>query len=144
MLRFAVFLVAIFVSIATQVVARECKAEFKPATTTGLVTRMTLNRFADHYELQFLTPAQLPLLDLVVEIDGNKQLMFLAGGLDDELFVATDEENGVGVTKRTLDALGAGEVIAVSGKNADGKAERAEFPLTGFKAALKKMGKGCG
>jgi hypothetical protein len=143
MLRLIFILVAIFFSATSGAFAKDCKAEFKPTNTTGLVTRMTLYKFADHYELQFLTPAQLPLLDMVVEVDGGKQSMFLAGGLDDELFIATDDENGVGVTKRTLEALGAGKEIKVSGRNAEGKAESAEFKLKGFMAAVKKMGKGC-
>jgi hypothetical protein len=143
MLRFIVILATIFFSVMTVAFAKDCKVEFKPTHTTGLMTRMTLYKFTDHYELQFLTPAQLPLLDMVVEIDGVKQPMFLAGGLDDELFIATDDENGVGLTKRTLEALGAGKEIRVSGRDAEGKAESAEFKLTGLKPAVKKMGKDC-
>ena len=136
--------IALFFVILTGASAKECASKFEPEATTGLITRMTLYKFADHYELQFLTPSQLPLIDMIVEIDGVKQPLFLAGGLDDELFSVTDDESGIAVGETTLGALAVGAVLVVKGHGAEGKAEEAKFALKGFGAATKKMGKGCG
>ena len=62
---------------------------------------------------KFLTPAQLPLLDMTAEIDGVKQAVFLAGGLDDELFMITDDENGIGVSQKMLDSLAKGKELVM-------------------------------
>lgn len=62
---------------------------------------------------KFLTPAQLPLLDMTAEIDGVTQRVFLAGGLDDELFMITYDENGIGVSQKMLDALAKGEELVM-------------------------------
>ena len=143
MLRYVFIIIALLFSTATGAFAKECKAVFKPTATTGLVTRMTLYKFADHYELQFLTPAQLPLMDMTVEIDGTVQKVFLAGGLDDELFIVTDEENGVGVSKKTLEVLAKGKKLEVKGRGSDNKAESAAFALEDFGAKLMKLPKVC-
>ena len=143
MLRYVFIIIALLFSTATGAFAKECKAVFKPSATTGLVTRMTLYKFVDHFELQFLTPTQLPLLDMTAAIDGVAQKVFLAGGLDDELFVVTDEESGVGVSKKTLEALAKGKELVIEGRGSDEKAESAAFALKGFGAKLKKMPKGC-
>jgi hypothetical protein len=144
MLRYVLVIIALLLSTATETFAKECKAVFEPTATSGLVTRMTLYKFTDHYELQFLTPSQLPLLDMIAEIDGAAQKVFLAGGLDDELFMITDEENGIAVSSKTLDALAKGKELEVKGRGSDGKAESAVFALKDFGAKLKKMPRGCG
>ena len=142
-MRFILVFLTLMISTMTGAFAKECSVAFKPATTTGLVARMTLYKFSDHYELQFLTPAQLPLLDMTAEIDGVKQAVYLAGGLDDELFMITDDENGIGVSQKMLDALAKGKELDVKGRNGDGKPESAVFALKGFGAAVKRL-KGCG
>ena len=144
MLIYILVIIALLLSTATETFAKECSAVFKPKITSGLVTRMTLHKFADHYELQFLTPSQLPLLDITAAIDGAAQKVFLAGGLDDELFTITDEENGIAVSRKTLDALAKGKELEVKGRGSDDKAESAVFALKDFGAKLKKMPKGCG
>jgi hypothetical protein len=143
MLKCLTIAIVIFLANITSAAARECAAVFNPTATTGLVTRMTLYKFADHYELQFLTPSQLPLLDMTAELDGVPQKVFQSGGLDDELFMITDDENGIAASQAMLAALAKAGKLEVRGRNANGKAETAVFALKGFGAATKKMPKGC-
>ena len=76
---------------------------------------MTLYRFVDHFELQFATPSQLPSLDITLEIDDTNLPAFLFGGLDDALFVVTDDENGMGISEKTLNAMAKGKMLEIKG-----------------------------
>jgi hypothetical protein len=143
MLKIISIAISIFLLGLTGALAKDCSAVFKPLSTTGLVTRMTLYRFTDHYELQFLTPSQLPLLDMTTALDGTKQPVFLSGGLDDDLFMVTDDENGVAISQKTLDAWAKGRTLEIKGHDANDKAESAVFALNGLGMALAKMPKRC-
>ena len=142
-LKLVLVAIAILFVAVTGANARECAAAFKPQATTGLITNMTLYRFVDHFELQFSTPSHLPLLDMTLEIDNTKMPMFLFGGLDDELFVVTDDENSMGISEKTLNAMAKGKTLEIRGRSGNDQNESAVFELKGFGAAVKKIGKEC-
>ena len=143
MLKILSIAISIFLLGLTGAFAKDCSAVFRPLSTTGLITRMTLYRFTDHYELQFLTPSQLPLLDMTAALDGASQAVFLSGGLDDDLFMITDDENGVAISQKTLDAWAKGRTLEIKGRDAAAKTETAVFSLKGLGMALTKMPKTC-
>jgi hypothetical protein len=141
MIRPAIVAIAIALP-AAPAAAEECAASFKPASTTGAMTAMTIYNFGEHWELQIDTPKQGALADVVVSIDGAAQPVFISGGLDDLLFVISTEESALQLSKAFRDAFAKGSKLTIAARDG-GKPEMAAFPLKGSGAAVKRLDHGC-
>jgi hypothetical protein len=134
-----------FLAIALSVTpafAKECSAVFVPTETTGLVTRMSLFNFGDHWELQFDTPSQLPLLDIKMGLDGVEKKIFISGGLDDLLFNVSSTGKSLDVSKQLLRAIAKSKELTIQGRSL-GKPENALFNLENIAEEVKRLTAGC-
>lgn len=129
---------------ATPAFAQEddCRASFALVNGTGQFTALTLYNFGQHYELQADTPAQAPLEQIEMAIDGEAVTVYPQMGLDDLLVVFTTDPVELQVSDEMLARLSAGSNVTVTA-NAGGVAAKSEFSLKGSAAAIRRLQSGC-
>ncbi len=128
---------------STATASAECGATFKAAQPDNGVPSMSIFNFGEHWELQFDTPSQQFPENVALAIDGNTQPVFISGGLDDLLFVASSEEAALNLSEDFLASFATGNALTVSG-TLGGQSFKASFTLKGSAAAVKRLRGGCG
>jgi opacity protein-like surface antigen len=133
---------AVLIAATASAAAADCVAKFKASAPDNGVPSMSLFNFGEHWELQFDTPSQQFPETVTLAIDGAPQQVFISGGLDDLLFVASSEEAALNLSEDFLAGFAAGSELTASGK-LGGKAFTTTFALKGSAAAVKRLKGGC-
>lgn len=122
--------------------AGDCKASFALVEGTGQFTALTLFNFGQHFELQADTPAQGPLDQIALAIDGEAAEVYPQMGLDDLLVGFSTDQGELQVSDELLARLSAGSQVTVTA-NAGGVAARSAFSLKGSATAIRRLQSGC-
>lgn len=119
-----------------------CKASFALIKGTGQFTALTLLNFGQHLELQADTPAQAPLDQIELAIDGEPAEVYPQMGLDDLLVGFSTDQGELQVSDALLARMSAGSTVTVTAI-AGGLAAKSEFSLKGSAAAIRRLQTGC-
>ena len=122
--------------------ADDCKASFALVEGTGQFTALTLFNFGQHFELQAVTPAQGPLDQIALAIDGEAAKVYPQMGLDDMLVGFSTDPAELQVSDELLARLSAGSNVTVTA-NAGGVAARSAFSLKGSATSIRRLQSGC-
>lgn len=128
---------------STAMANADCGATFKAVAPDNGVASMSIFNFGEHWELQFDTPSAEFPDNVALTIDGDTQKVFISGGLDDMLFVASSAEAALNLSEDFLASFGNGSELTVTG-TLGGKAFNSSFALQGSAAAVKRLKGGCG